>query len=78
MPSSGVTGMVAMWMIFSEAVALLCGQGKAPMVTQSLQLPGATPRNEKLIAEYRRTRVGYEPVQAAAEGRERSPSTTVQ
>ncbi|HEY3080468.1 MAG TPA: hypothetical protein VGM69_11250 [Chloroflexota bacterium] len=61
MPSSGVTGMVAMWMIFSEAVALLCAEGKVPMVTQSLQLPGATPRNEALIAEYRRTRVGYTP-----------------
>jgi uncharacterized phosphosugar-binding protein len=59
MPSSGVTGMVAMWMIFSEAVSLLVGEGKIPMVTQSLQLPGATPRNEKLFAEYRRTRVGY-------------------
>ena len=59
MPSSGVTGMVAMWMIFSEAVAVLVAQGKVPMCTQSLQLPGATPRNEKLFAEYRRTRVGY-------------------
>jgi uncharacterized phosphosugar-binding protein len=59
MPSSGVTGMVAMWMIFSEAVSILGAQGKVPMCTQSLQLPGATPRNEKLFAEYRRTRVGY-------------------
>jgi uncharacterized phosphosugar-binding protein len=65
MPSSGVTGMVAMWMIFSEAVALLCAEGKVPMVTQSLQLPGATPRNEALIAEYRRTRVGYTPAGVA-------------
>jgi uncharacterized phosphosugar-binding protein len=65
MPSSGVTGMVAMWMIFSEAVARLCAEGKVPMVTQSLQLPGATPRNEALIAEYRRTRVGYTPARVA-------------
>ncbi|HEV8633015.1 MAG TPA: hypothetical protein VG370_02070 [Chloroflexota bacterium] len=65
MPSSGVTGMVAMWMIFSEAVGLLCGQGKIPMVTQSLQLPGAIPRNEELIARYRRTRVGYTPARVA-------------
>jgi uncharacterized phosphosugar-binding protein len=62
MPSSGVTAMVAMWMIFSEAVALLIDQGKLPMVTQSLQLPGAIERNEKLLAEYRRTHVGYLPL----------------
>jgi uncharacterized phosphosugar-binding protein len=62
MPTSGVTGMVAMWMIFSEAVARLAEQGKEPMVTQSLQLPGAIARNERLLAEYRRTRVGYTPV----------------
>ncbi len=68
MPSSGVTGMVAMWMIFSEAVARLVDQGKIPLITQSLQLPGATPRNEALIAQYRRTRVGYTP----AEGISRS------
>ena len=59
MPSSGVTGMVAMWMIFSEAVSILGAQGKVAMCTQSLQLPGATPRNEKLRADYRRSRVGY-------------------
>jgi uncharacterized phosphosugar-binding protein len=69
MPSSGVTGMVAMWMIFSEAVAILCAQGKEPMCTQSLQLPGATPRNEALIAEYRRTRVGYTPVSITSSAR---------
>jgi uncharacterized phosphosugar-binding protein len=59
MPSSGVTAMVAMWMIFSEAVACLTEQGKVPMVTQSLQLPGAIARNDDLIAHYRRSRVGY-------------------
>jgi uncharacterized phosphosugar-binding protein len=69
MPSSGVIGMLAMWMIFSEAVARLVEQGKIPMATQSLQLPGATPRNEKLIAEYRRTRVGYTPAPVPAAGR---------
>jgi uncharacterized phosphosugar-binding protein len=66
MPSSGVTGMVAMWMIFSEAISLLVDQGKIPLVTQSLQLPGAIKRNERLIAEYRRTRVGYVRADAAA------------
>jgi uncharacterized phosphosugar-binding protein len=59
MPSSGVTGMVAMWMILSEAVACLTAQGKMPLVTQSLQLPGAIKRNDALLAEYRRTRQGY-------------------
>jgi uncharacterized phosphosugar-binding protein len=33
MPSSGVAGMVAMWMICSEAVALLCADGNVPLVT---------------------------------------------
>jgi uncharacterized phosphosugar-binding protein len=66
MPSSGVTGMVAMWMILSEAVARLIEKGKIPLVSQSLQLPGAIKRNERLIAEYRRTRVGYVTADAAA------------
>ena len=65
MPSSGVTGMVAMWMIFSEAVSLLLAQGKIPLVTQSLQLPGAIKRNERILSEYRRTRVGYVGADAA-------------
>ena len=49
-------------MIFSEAISLLIEQGKLPMVTQSLQLPGAIERNEKLLSEYRRTHVGYLPL----------------
>jgi uncharacterized phosphosugar-binding protein len=59
MPSSGVTGMMAMWMIFSQAVELLLAEGKVPLVYQSLQLPGAIARNERLVAEYGRTRRGY-------------------
>jgi hypothetical protein len=49
------------WMISSEAVAPLVVHGRVPMVTQSLQLPGAIPRNEPVLAQYRRAHVECTP-----------------
>jgi uncharacterized phosphosugar-binding protein len=65
LPSTGATGVVALWMIVAEAVALLDAQGKRPLVWQSNLLPGAIERNTELSAAYERTRRGYVP--AAAE-----------
>ena len=59
MPSSGVAGMMAMWMIFSQTIALVLADGKVPLVYQSLQIPHAIARNDGLVAEYGRTRRGY-------------------
>jgi uncharacterized phosphosugar-binding protein len=59
MPSSGVTGMMALWMIFSETIERVLASGKVPLVYQSLQLPCAVERNDRLVAEYGRTRLGY-------------------
>lgn len=62
LPSTGATGVVAMWMIFAEAVSILVGTGKTPLVWQSNLLPGAIARNEAMWAGYERTRRGYMPV----------------
>lgn len=59
LPSSGVTGIVALWMIFGEAVARLTAQGKPPLMWQAIQLPGAVARNAALQEEYLRTGLGY-------------------
>ena len=61
LPSTGATGVVALWMIFAEAVSLLVARGKLPLVWQSNLLPGAIARNAAVSAGYERTRRGYEP-----------------
>jgi uncharacterized phosphosugar-binding protein len=52
MPHSGVTGMVAMWMIFSEAVALLEAEGGAPRFYECIMVDGAPERNGRERDEY--------------------------
>jgi uncharacterized phosphosugar-binding protein len=54
-PSSGVTGMVAFWMIVAAASGLLTDRGKTPLVLQSLFYPGAAERNQQALADWRRT-----------------------
>ena len=61
-PSSGITGMVAMWMIFAEAVEQLLAMGVTPLMWQSILVPGATERNATLRKRYLITRLGYEPL----------------
>jgi uncharacterized phosphosugar-binding protein len=61
LPSTGATGVVALWMIVAEAVSLLVASGKRPLVWQSNLLPGAIERNADLSAHYERTRRGYVP-----------------
>jgi uncharacterized phosphosugar-binding protein len=58
-PSSGVTGVLALWMIFAEALDLLVSRGTPPLVWQSNLIDGARERNSALVGEYERTRTGY-------------------
>jgi uncharacterized phosphosugar-binding protein len=59
LPASGITGMMAMWMIFAEAIERLLGEGKTPLIWQSMLVPGAQDRNERLRSAYRAGRIGY-------------------
>jgi uncharacterized phosphosugar-binding protein len=59
LPSSGITAMTAMWMIFAEAVEQLIARGLMPLMWQSILVPGATERNERLRERYLRDRAGY-------------------
>ena len=59
LPSSGATGVVALWMVFGVAVERLVAAGTPPLVWQSIQLPGAAERNAPILAAYRQTGVGY-------------------
>lgn len=52
MPYSGVTGMVAMWMMFSEAICQLNATGSAPRFWQCIMVKRASEHN-------RLTRAGY-------------------
>ena len=45
LPHSGVTGMIAMWMIFSEAVTRLETTGDTPRFWECIMVEGATERN---------------------------------
>jgi uncharacterized phosphosugar-binding protein len=65
-PASGVTGMVAMWMIFAGAMDALLADGKLPLMWQSMLVPGATERNQTLRERYLRDRLGYLPLDPAA------------
>ena len=47
LPHSGVTGMVAMWMIFAEAASVLASHGEAPRWYECVALEGATERNRR-------------------------------
>lgn len=59
LPGSGAAVVMAAWMILAEATDRLVEPGKPPLFWQSMQIPGATPRNLALLDRYRRTRIGY-------------------
>jgi uncharacterized phosphosugar-binding protein len=60
LPSSGVTGVLALWMVFAEATGRLTAQGTPPLVWQAMQMPGAMERNAATLRRYRATGLGYE------------------
>jgi uncharacterized phosphosugar-binding protein len=57
-PHSGVTGMTAMWMLFSEALAILRQRGTTPRLYQCVNEPGARDKNAAQLAAYHETGVG--------------------
>jgi uncharacterized phosphosugar-binding protein len=58
-PHSGVTGPAAMWMIFSEALAILRTDGVTPHLYKCVNIEGARERNRRVLAAYTATGVGY-------------------
>jgi len=58
-PHSGVTEMVAMWMIFSEAMTQMQQEQKAPRFYECIMIEGATARNHEQLDEYATTNLGY-------------------
>lgn len=59
LPTSGATGVVAMWMVFAEAVGRLVERGLSPLMWQSNLIPGAHERNDAVRGELDATGVGY-------------------
>ena len=58
-PTSGATGVVAMWMLLAEAAELLGRDGKSPLVLQSVQCPGAMEHNREVLERWQRTGLPY-------------------
>lgn len=68
LPGSGAAVVIAAWMMLAEATDRLIALGKPPLFWQSMQIPGATPRNLALLGQYRRTHIGYSANEAGANG----------
>ena len=66
-PHSGITGMTAMWMIFSEALFLMRGRGITPRLYECVNIAGARERNAIQISGYISSALGFlEPGEAEA------------
>jgi uncharacterized phosphosugar-binding protein len=61
-PTSGVVLAAAAWAILVDAAERLLDRGLTPIVYRSVQVPGAEALFHERMAEYRRTRHGYEDV----------------
>ena len=59
LPSSGVTGVFALWLVFADAVDRLLAAGKVPLAYQSNLQEGAPEANAARLDAYTRTRMGY-------------------
>lgn len=57
-PGSGLAGMLALWMIFADAIELLSERDEMPLMWDSMQMPGVHPANLERFAKYRRSRNG--------------------
>ncbi len=60
-PSSGVTGLLAFWMIVAAACDTALRAGHIPLILDSLLLPGAAERNDATMAEWQRTGFPFAP-----------------
>ena len=63
-PSSGITGVLALWMILADALDRLVLAGTPPLVWQSNLIPGARERNAALLEVRERTGKGYRDMNA--------------
>jgi len=59
LPSSGVTGVFALWLVFADAVDRLLAAGKVPLAYQSNLQDGAPEANAARLDAYTRTHMGY-------------------
>jgi uncharacterized phosphosugar-binding protein len=69
-PTSGVTGMVAMWALIARAAEVLEERGLSPLLLRSVQLPGSVEHNDRLIRAWEETGVGCQPIPGGPSGRE--------
>jgi uncharacterized phosphosugar-binding protein len=66
LPSSGVTGVLALWMIFAEAMDRLIDQGMPPLFWQAIQIPGAVEANAERLRAYHQTGKGYQSLKSSS------------
>lgn len=64
-PHSGVTEMVAMWMIFAEAMDILHSGNKSPRFYECIMVTGASERNDEQLHDYLATSQGYMTIDSA-------------
>jgi uncharacterized phosphosugar-binding protein len=58
-PHSGITGMTAMWMVFSEALSVMRAGGVTPRLYECVNIDGARERNEVQLAGYLESGLGF-------------------
>lgn len=58
-PHSGVTEMVAMWMVFADAAAFLRDDQKVPRFYECIMVEGAAALNKAELKDYSSTNLGY-------------------
>lgn len=68
LPTSGLTSVMALWMVVAAATDALAARGLEPLTLASVLLPGAADRNDALIAAYNRDGVGCRPSTGADDG----------
>ena len=71
-PHSGVTGMVAMWMIFAEATAVLRARGESPRFWECIMTQGADAKNSRERGAYLATGRGVGEIPAGAPALQRA------
>jgi uncharacterized phosphosugar-binding protein len=62
-PTSGVSGVAALWAIFAGAAEKLVGSGKLPLVYKSVDLEGGMEHFKQINMEYKSRGIGYRELQ---------------
>lgn len=69
-PTAGIANVTNMWVFIAEFVAAVTRQGKMPSLWQSMFVPGAAPRNERIGAFIFHPDMRIMPVEPGVLGRE--------